>query len=170
MKVQDGGFGLKNLMMTNAFDNVLKVFPLTSGASLSFHSEMLSGLCVLAQPRLLQAGYEKINHDFHVLEPILTSERSDWSATLSSTKGVYLISDTSAGKHYIGSAYGDMGIWSMWASYMGTGHRWNDELTKLISERSLKYARESFLSQNQPHSCCLGSGMAGIACYRRRPR
>ena len=89
-------------------------------------------------------GYENINHDFHVLEPIFKSERPDWKAALSSIKGVYLISDTNNGKQYIGSAYGDMGIWSRWACYIGTGHGWNDELTKLINEKSIKYARENF--------------------------
>jgi len=89
-------------------------------------------------------GYEHINHDFCILEPIFKSERSDWKAALSSIKGVYLISDKSNGRQYIGSAYGYMGIWPRWACYMGTGHGWNDELTKLISEKSIKYARENF--------------------------
>jgi hypothetical protein len=89
-------------------------------------------------------GYENICHDFHVLEPIFRSERSDWKAALSSVKGVYLISDKHNGKQYIGSAYGNSGIWSRWSCYMGTGHGWNDELTKLINEMQLKYARENF--------------------------
>jgi len=89
-------------------------------------------------------GYENINHEFHVLEPIFKSERSDWKAALSNIKGVYLISDRSNGKRYVGSAYGDMGIWSRWACYIGTGHGWNDELTKLVDEKSIEYARENF--------------------------
>jgi len=89
-------------------------------------------------------GYEYINRDFHILEPIFKSERADWKTALSSIKGVYLISDKNNGKQYVGSAYGDMGIWSRWACYMGTGHGWNDELTKLINEKSIKYAREHF--------------------------
>jgi hypothetical protein len=89
-------------------------------------------------------GYENICHDFHVLESIFKSERPDWKAALSSVKGVYLISDRNNGKQYIGSAYGGAGIWSRWACYIGTGHGWNDELTKLISEKQIKYARENF--------------------------
>ena len=89
-------------------------------------------------------GYERINHDFHILESIFKSERDDWKAALSSVKGVYLIADKKNGKQYIGSAYGDMGIWSRWACYMDTGHGWNDELTKLINEKTIKYARENF--------------------------
>ncbi|MDU9047723.1 MAG: GIY-YIG nuclease family protein [Candidatus Electrothrix sp. Rat3] len=89
-------------------------------------------------------GYENICHEFNVLEPIFKTERSDWKAALSSVKGVYLISDKSNGKKYVGSAYGGTGIWSRWACYIGTGHGWNDELTKLINERQMKYARENF--------------------------
>ena len=89
-------------------------------------------------------GYEHINHDFNILEPIFKSERSDWKAALSSVKGVYLISDKRNGKQYIGSAYGDMGIWSRWACYIGTGHGWNDELTALIDEKTIGYARKNF--------------------------
>lgn len=89
-------------------------------------------------------GYENVCHDFHVLEPIFKTEKSDWKGALSSVKGVYLISDKSNGRKYVGSAYGGAGIWSRWSCYIGTGHGWNDELTKIISEKELKYARENF--------------------------
>ena len=89
-------------------------------------------------------GLERIRHDFHILEPIFRSERDDWKAPLSSVKGIYVISDKRNGKLYVGSAYGEMGIWSRWSCYIGTGHGWNDELTKLIKEKSIVYARENF--------------------------
>ena len=89
-------------------------------------------------------GFENLKHDFDTLEPIFKSERNDWKAALSSVKGVYLISDKHNGKQYIGSAYGIMGIWSRWASYIGTGHGWNDDLTALIDKKTIKYARNNF--------------------------
>lgn len=89
-------------------------------------------------------GFEQIRHDFHILEPIFRSESSDWKTPLSSIKGIYAISDKHNGKLYVGSAYGEMGVWSRWSCYIGTGHGWNDELTKLIKEKSIKYARENF--------------------------
>ena len=55
-----------------------------------------------------------------------------------------MIVDKSNGKKYIGSAYGQFGIWSRWACYIGTGHGWNDELTRLISKKSIDYARKNF--------------------------
>lgn len=39
---------------------------------------------------------------------------------------------------------GDAGIWSRWACYIGTGHGWNDELTKLINTNGIGHARENF--------------------------
>ena len=89
-------------------------------------------------------GFENISHDFHILEAIFRSERADWKAALSSIKGVYVITDRESGKQYVGSAYGDMGVWSRWASYIDTGHGGNDELTELIHEESIEYARNNF--------------------------
>ena len=89
-------------------------------------------------------GFERINDDFGTLEAVFQSERADWKAALQSMKGIYVISDRSNGKQYIGSAYGDAGIWSRWACYVGTGHGWNDELVKLVQTKGPKYAREHF--------------------------
>jgi hypothetical protein len=89
-------------------------------------------------------GYENINHDFGTLEVIFRTHRPDWKAALENVKGVYLIADRSNGKKYVGSAYGDAGVWARWNCYMGTGHGWNDELTTLIVREGLDYARRNF--------------------------
>jgi hypothetical protein len=51
-----------------------------------------------------------------MLESIYAIQRPDWKTALEHAKGVYLITDTSNGKRYVGSAYGVTGIWSRWAS------------------------------------------------------
>ena len=89
-------------------------------------------------------GFEWIDHDFGTLEAVIRSERPDWKAALENVKGVYLLADKSNGKKYVGSAYGDAGIWSRWSCYIGTGHGWNDELVKLFRSKGPKYARENF--------------------------
>lgn len=89
-------------------------------------------------------GYENINHDFHKLEAVFKQNKPDWKAALENVKGVYLIVDKSNGKKYVGSAYGDAGIWSRWSTYMSTGHGYSDELTKIITDKGIKYARENF--------------------------
>jgi len=90
-------------------------------------------------------GYENINHKFSALETIFGQSKSDWKAALENVKGIYLITDISIGKRYVGSAFGEAGIWSRWSCYVGTGHGWNDEPTKLIKKNGRDYARENFV-------------------------
>jgi hypothetical protein len=89
-------------------------------------------------------GYEDLSHDFGTLEVVFRTSRPDWKAALENIKGVYLITDKSNGKKYVGSAYGGSGIWSRWSSYMETGHGWSDELTQLIDREGIAYARQNF--------------------------
>ncbi|OHE06135.1 MAG: hypothetical protein A2513_01290 [Sulfurimonas sp. RIFOXYD12_FULL_33_39] len=89
-------------------------------------------------------GYENINHDFKILAPIIKNENSDWKGALKNIKGVYVIIDKLNGKKYIGSAYGDSGIWSRWRCYIETSHGWNNELTKLIKKEGPNYAIDNF--------------------------
>jgi hypothetical protein len=89
-------------------------------------------------------GYENIDHDFSALESIFKTQKLDWKGALENVKGVYMIIDKSNGRKYIGSAYGESGIWSRWACYIGTGHGWNDELTTLIKKEGFGYARKNF--------------------------
>ncbi len=103
-------------------------------------------------------GYDNINHDFGFLETAFRSGRPDWKLMLENVKGVYLIVDKSNGKKYVGSAYGAFGIWRRWGCYIGTGHGWNDELTKLIDEKGIEYARRGIVK-------CCGSGPDHAATF-----
>ena len=101
---------------------------------------------ILQQPYSGEAfpGYEYINHDFSTLRTVFETERSDWKAALQNVKGIYVITDKSNGKRYVGSAYGGYGIWARWSCYIVTGHGWNDELTKLIRQKGHDYAVKNF--------------------------
>lgn len=90
-------------------------------------------------------GLEWINRDFPFLEAVFKSGQPDWKAALENVKGVYLIADHKTGRKYVGAAYGNTGIWGRWACYMGTGHGWTDELTRLIKREGIDYARENFV-------------------------
>jgi hypothetical protein len=57
-------------------------------------------------------GYEDIDLSFEELDTLVKNDRPDWKAALENTKGVYLISETGTGRRYVGSAYGDQGIWT----------------------------------------------------------
>jgi hypothetical protein len=90
-------------------------------------------------------GYENISISFSDLEQAFQIQKADWKGALEHVKGVYVIFDTSNGKKYVGSAYGEWGLWARWGVYVGTGHGWNDELTKLLSTHGLKYAQKNFV-------------------------
>lgn len=89
-------------------------------------------------------GYEDIDLSFEELEAIVRNERLDWKAALESIKGVYLITDTSTELRYIGSAYGEGGIWSRWTEYVFSGHGGNAELKTLVQDPDLQYCRQHF--------------------------
>lgn len=89
-------------------------------------------------------GYEDINLSFEEIETIVRNSRPDWKAALESIKGIYLITDTLTGKRYVGSAYGEGGIWSRWHSYVSTGHGGNIELSALVTTPDLQYCRANF--------------------------
>ena len=89
-------------------------------------------------------GYEDIDLSFDELETLVLNTRPDWKAALESVKGIYLITDTKSGRRYVGSAYGDHGVWSRWCAYISSGHGGNVELRNLVNEPSLTYCRAHF--------------------------
>lgn len=56
-----------------------------------------------------------------------------WIAPLRAVGGVYLLTNLATGRQYIGSAYGEAGLWGRWQSYLRTGHGGNVELRELGS-------------------------------------
>lgn len=89
-------------------------------------------------------GFDNVQHSFEVIEHIIKTQRLDWKTALLNVKGVYLIVDKSNGMKYVGSAYGDTGLWSRWEQYIYTGHGWNMGLTDLLVEKGIDYARDNF--------------------------
>lgn len=89
-------------------------------------------------------GFEDIDVSFDELETILRNDLLDWRAAMENIKGVYLITDTNTGRRYIGSAYGEQGVWSRWRQYIETGHGGNVELVRLVEQRGMEYCRTHF--------------------------
>lgn len=76
-----------------------------------------------------------------------------WYEHLSSVYGVYVITDTKTGKLYVGSAYGDDGIYGRWSAYLKNGYdkseleesRYpNKKLKILVNQKGIKYIQEHF--------------------------
>jgi hypothetical protein len=61
-----------------------------------------------------------------------------WQSALSKVAGVYAITDTSHGVTYIGSAYGDGGLWSRWMGYARTQHNGNDLLRAHVDAQGVR--------------------------------
>lgn len=85
-------------------------------------------------------GCNKVCLPFRGLKTVIRQELQSWKTALSNVAGVYLIADTKTGKQYVGSAYGDVGIWQRWCAYAGTGHGGNKELRQLLFGKGDDYA------------------------------
>lgn len=63
-------------------------------------------------------GFQNVRLKHHELQRIIANDEPSWKDALSSVKGVYVITDLSSGKLYVGSASGEAnGVWQRWASY-----------------------------------------------------
>lgn len=89
-------------------------------------------------------GYDKVKIDYNYLKTIIKNEEPSWKTALQYIKGVYLITDKSNGKLYVGSAYGEDAFWTRWCQYIKSGHGGNVDLRKVILEKGSKHA-ENFI-------------------------
>ncbi|MBD5360323.1 MAG: GIY-YIG nuclease family protein [Bacteroides sp.] len=73
---------------------------------------------------------------FDQLRAVINSNNDNpWHTALRSVNCIYLISDVENGRHYVGSTYGENGIWGRWETYVKTGgHGDNVELKKYSAQ------------------------------------
>tara|TARA_B100000315_G_C14413092_1_gene511930 strand:+ start:71 stop:898 length:828 start_codon:yes stop_codon:yes gene_type:complete len=83
-------------------------------------------------------GYDKVNVSWEEMSRVISKE--SWKTALQNQKGVYLITDISNGKMYVGSAYGENMILGRWQSYIKSGNGGNVELKKL----NFDYIKKNF--------------------------
>lgn len=63
-------------------------------------------------------GYQNVRLRHHEMQRIIANEEPSWRDALSSVKGVYVITDLSDGRLYVGSASGEAnGLWQRWSGY-----------------------------------------------------
>ncbi len=81
------------------------------------------------------------------LDLVVRTNDSEWVSALSSVLGIYVITDTSNGKLYVGSAGADTkhkgagGIWRRWCDYSRDGHGGDVELRKVLEEHGVEHAK-----------------------------
>ena len=90
-------------------------------------------------------GYDNVRLSYLQLAAIIQRRKQSWVAALENQKAVYLITDTSNGKLYVGSATSDKGmLLARWSSYVENGHGGNKELIVLVREKGLEYVQQYF--------------------------
>lgn len=90
-------------------------------------------------------GYDKIKLSFNQLETIIQRNKLDWVAALENQKAVYLLTDTTNGKLYVGSATAQEGmLLSRWKAYVNNGHGGNKELIDIVNSKGFEYIKRNF--------------------------
>lgn len=91
-------------------------------------------------------GYEYFTLSFDELTQITSAPHlyNNWYAALSKINAIYLIVDRVGGKQYIGSSYGEKGLWGRWAEYAKNKHGNNEGLKELLKEHPDRYNNFSF--------------------------
>lgn len=80
-------------------------------------------------------GFDALSVDYAQLSAVLREQRyASWRTALSSVVGIYLITDTRDGRHYVGKADGAENILQRWTAYAANGHGGNVELRGLSPE------------------------------------
>ncbi|WP_286149483.1 GIY-YIG nuclease family protein [Mycobacterium sp. IS-1496] len=78
-------------------------------------------------------GFDRVLLTYPELVEMVSDGRyADWRAALSQVQGIYLITDSSTGKHYVGKAAGAERILGRWKDYALDGHGGNRALRELI--------------------------------------
>ncbi|MCK2024356.1 GIY-YIG nuclease family protein [Microbacterium sp. kSW2-24] len=85
-------------------------------------------------------GFDKLIVSYEMLQAVVNERRyAAWQTALSSIVGIYLITDTLDGRHYVGKADGAENILQRWRTYATNGHGGNVAL-KLRDPSSFQYS------------------------------
>ena len=90
-------------------------------------------------------GYENVRLSFSQLETIIRNKRSGWLDALRNQKAIYLITDRSNGKLYVGSATAQKGmLLQRWTNYINDGHGGNIELKNIVHTKGFDHIKNNF--------------------------
>lgn len=85
-------------------------------------------------------GFDALTLDYAQLQAVMREHRyASWRTTLGSVVGVYLITDTRDGRHYVGKADGADSLYQRWSTYAANGHGGNVELRN-INPSTLRFS------------------------------
>lgn len=89
-------------------------------------------------------GYQNVSLTYTELQYIINNTESSWKLALSSVKAVYVITDTSNGELYIGSAYGTGGLLNRWNEYINNLTGGNKKFEELVAVNGKEYIQNNF--------------------------
>nr|WP_202387344.1 GIY-YIG nuclease family protein [Nocardioides flavescens] len=76
-------------------------------------------------------GFDRLVLSHAELQAVVREQRyAAWRTTLASVQGIYLITDTRDGRHYVGKADGAENIYQRWTAYATNGHGGNVDLRR----------------------------------------
>lgn len=85
-------------------------------------------------------GFDRLVLSHVQLQAVMREHRyASWRTALSSVFGIYLITDTRDGRHYVGKADGEESIRQRWHAYATNGHGGNVEL-KTLDPSSFRFS------------------------------
>ncbi|WP_415854136.1 GIY-YIG nuclease family protein [Sinomonas sp. G460-2] len=94
-----------------------------------------ANLCVLEiadRDRVPFPGFDSVRLTFRELQAMVEDGRyAEWLVALKAVQGIYLITDSTNGKQYVGKADGAERILGRWTSYAKDGHGGNKALREL---------------------------------------
>lgn len=97
-------------------------------------------------------GFDELVLDYSQLQGVMREHRyAAWRTALASVLGVYLITDTSSGRQYVGKADGAERISQRWGAYAANGHGGNVELRSL-NPLSFRYSLLRVFDPSTPSS------------------
>ncbi|KQK26098.1 hypothetical protein AR438_10985 [Chryseobacterium aquaticum] len=144
-KFADDCFGYQMLEVTEQYDDLKERVIIRWSNAISWHQYIKNEMEVIEiKPGLHYkqfTDYFDFILNFDELKEIVNNQYSDWKRVLSITKGIYLINDTITGKLYVGSAYGENGIWGRWSNYALTNGHGNNKMLRALLNSDATYGR-----------------------------
>ncbi|MBQ8176194.1 MAG: GIY-YIG nuclease family protein [Oscillospiraceae bacterium] len=118
--------------------------------TINWHKDTLNPKIVAITPTknfLTQSfnGYDDFVLSFDELSEIIYNQTDDWYKALSSVNAVYIITDITNGKQYIGSSWNIKdGLWDRWKFYVDTHDGGNIEFKNILDANPEQYRNFRF--------------------------
>ena len=97
-------------------------------------------------------GYEGLSRTYNELKFVI--DKPSWKSALSNVYGVYVLTDASNGKLYIGSATGELGVYGRWSTYLESGYDKveingkeypNKRLKEIVDTKGIEHIQKYFI-------------------------